>query len=236
MKLNRGFYAAFEGIDGSGKSTIIAKVVEIIKTRISDEIIVSYHPGSTKLGAHIRQLVKYPQTIDENIEIDNLSRQMLYMVDTINFVNNILLKGISENKMMLSDRNSYISSLIYSVSEGKNLSEIQKLLNVFVPPRMDKLFILDLSAKVSKERVKLKNDSDGDHYDNQPSEFFEKLADTYKTLETKSFEQTSIVGRYVNIADIIHIDAEKPINDVANQIGEMICDSIIDRCIAPFNN
>ena len=98
-------YVIFEGVDGAGKSTTMNAVVDKLNSIIPGfNPVMTSQPGSTPLGKHIRQLVKYPPTIDPSIQIDNLSRQLLYMIDMINYINVVLKPSLADRKAVFADR------------------------------------------------------------------------------------------------------------------------------------
>src|SRR5690349_20046966 len=108
-----GLYIVFEGTDGAGKSTTMKAVAEVLKHRIENSIALhlTSHPGSTPLGQHLRKLVKYPTDIDPTITIDKLSRQLLYMVDTVSFIKQLLEPALANGEWVFADRSSFVSAL-----------------------------------------------------------------------------------------------------------------------------
>jgi len=196
-------YIVVEGHDGSGKSTVLNKLNdELSKTH---NVVKTIHPGSTALGAHIRQLVKYTKTINENIRIDDLSRQTLYMVDTISFIRTILEPSLAENKIVLADRSSYISSVVYGLADGVNLKELDVLTDIAKTPKADRVYIITCSRETANARSDRK---DGDHYDNKPSDFFDKVIDTYNNIKTLDIRILSVIQKLVNLNNIVHISSD----------------------------
>ena len=106
-----GLYVVIEGHDGAGKSTIIKELDIRLKTE-GYPVLSTFMPGATRLGAHLRTLVKHPSLIDPGIEIDEMARQLLYLADANNFMKLILEPALQDNKIVISDRSSFISSLI----------------------------------------------------------------------------------------------------------------------------
>lgn len=224
-----GLYLVFEGIDGAGKSTLMAKVDKGISTLWpSYKIHSTHHPGSTPLGAHLRKLVKRPETIDPAIKIDDLSRQMLYMVDTISFVRSMLEPALERGEIVLADRSSFISALAYGMADGLSLADISRLFQIITPPRMDRLYVLSLPAQVGYERIK--SNRGPDHYDRKPLEFFTRLETIYENLITGSAEQIALVTRSVAIDDVIYLDATTPPEQLANKVIEDVVRLKHERC------
>lgn len=232
-----GFYVIFEGSDGAGKSTVMERVAVALEGKLrsagllSLNIIRTQHPGSTPLGRHIRQLVKYPHRIDKSINFDDLSRQMLYMVDTINFVKTLLEPSLAAGRILFADRNSYISAMAYGLTDGLDLKDIERLFDILTPPKADKLIVLQVPAAIARERVRASRDDD-DHYDQKDISFFERVSDIYDNLITRSAEQTALVSRSVRINDVMNIDATLPIHKIVDIVTAELYKTYVERCVA----
>ena len=172
-------YYIFEGPDGAGKSTAITEVRKLLH---SQALVQQYQlPGSTKIGTHIRTLVKTPWLFDAAIKMSPFTRQMLYAVDYASFVEQILIPDLAVNTVVLLDRCSAISSVVYGQAEGVDTARLEKLYdNIEVPPA-NIVFVFDLPAQTSIDRMKGTRDP-GDHFDSKPPEFKTALHDTYKSL------------------------------------------------------
>jgi dTMP kinase len=209
-------YVIFEGNEGTGKTSTMHAVAERMKDRLS--VKLTHHPGSTPLGKHLRQLVKYPTEIDPNIEIDPLSRQLLYMADAVNFIEDVLKPSLAAGETVFADRSSFISGLVYATADGVDQQEIHRLLQLTNPPRADRLYILQCPWEVGLERVRANRGVTTDHYDNESDDFFSKVEKIYGNLLTGSAEQTMMVSRVAALDNVIYIDASQPPNKVVEDI------------------
>lgn len=233
------FYAIFEGNDGSGKTTTMGKVAARLAELLPTQSVLStHHPGSTALGKHLRQLVKFPETIDPEIKIDGLSRQLLYMVDTISFVKTLLEPALAAGQVVLADRSSFISALVYGLSDGLTIKDIDRLFSLLLPPKADRLYVLTCDWKVGRDRVmnsRATTGTDGqgtlDHYDRETSEFYAKVADLYENLITRSPEMTALVSRSVAVENVIYVDAELPPQQVVDIIANDLVRAIRERSV-----
>ena len=216
--MHQGLYVIFEGIDGSGKSTTMQGVMEALGDRL--QIKQTHHPGSTPLGAHIRKLVKFPHEIDPDIQIDDLSRQMLYMVDTVSFIKSILEPALEAGETIFADRSSLISAIVYGLADGLDIEDVQRLFQLMVSPKADRLYVLQCPYSTGKERVQSSRAGTKDHYDKKSMLFFKKVQNIYDNLLTGSAEQTILVSRTVALENVIYIDATQPLHKVVRDIVE----------------
>lgn len=214
--MHQGLYVIFEGNEGTGKTSTMKAVAEAMKDKI--QIKLTHHPGSTPLGAHLRKLVKFPKEIDPAIEIDPLSRQCLYMADTISFVESILKPGLESGEVIFADRSTFISGLVYGTADSVDQQEIFRLLKLINPPRADRLYVLQCPWEVSRERLRASRGETTDHYDNQSDTFFERVQRIYDSLLTGSVEQTMMVSRVAALENVIYIDASQPPSKIVKDI------------------
>lgn len=208
-------YYVFEGPDGSGKTTTIDAVRRtlIANGLCENQIVVTRQPGSTPLGAHIRQLVKYPHTVNQEIRIDDLSRQLLYMVDCINDIKTIVQPALDANKIVLSDRVSYITSYVYAMVEKIPIENILAILNIFQPPMITKLFILNITAQQAKNRTSNRYESVGDHYDAKGLDFHNNTNSIYSNIIDHQ-----VLHRFVDPKNVVYIDAEDTRDNIVSKV------------------
>lgn len=235
-----GLYVIFEGSDGAGKTSTMKAVAEAIPDLLQShglpkdkKVHLTHHPGSTPLGTHLRKLVKQPETIDPAIEIDPLSRQMLYMVDCISFAKSILEPALESNELVFADRSVLISAMVYGCAEGMSIEEVHRLFALYEPPKADRLYILRCPWTVAKERMIQDRGEDVklDYFDRKPDGFFDTIASYYDDLITGPPERIMAVSRSVALDDVIYIDATQPIDRVVDQIiGDL--DGIMSRVVS----
>ena len=100
-------YILFEGIDGAGKSTQIARLAAAFP-----QAIVTKEPGGTKLGENLREILLKENDLDKRAEI------LLFLADRAEHFGKIIKPN--SNKMILSDR-GFVSGMAYALA-GVNFS------------------------------------------------------------------------------------------------------------------
>jgi len=231
--LPSGLYVIFEGGEGTGKTSTMKAVANEVLNRTVGAISprLTHHPGSTPLGKYLRKLVKFPHEIDPEINMDPLTRQCLYMADTINFITTVLKPALEVRETVFADRSSFISGLVYGLADGIDVVEVCKLLQLIIPPRADRVYILQCPWQVSKSRCDSTRGETGDYYDSQPNEFFQKVQTIYDGLLTGSAEQTVMVSRVAALDNFVYIDAsqdqEKVVSDIVADLNSVIDDRSI---------
>lgn len=107
-------YILFEGIDGAGKSTQIARLAAAFP-----QAIVTKEPGGTKLGENLREILLKENDLDKRAEI------LLFLADRAEHFGKIIKPN--SGKMILSDR-GFVSGMAYALAGG-NFS-FEELLNL----------------------------------------------------------------------------------------------------------
>lgn len=235
-----GFYVAFEGLDGVGKTTTMNAVAAAMEKRLEADglprtIVRTSHPGSTPLGKHIRQLVKHPTTIDPSITIDDLSRQMLYLVDMMSFTKTILEPALNFNQIVFGDRHSGISSLVYAQADGIDLKDIERLQSIVHQPKADRLYVLTCPWDVCKKRISAERAISADHYDSKSSAFHQRLSQLYNELVVGSPEFVAAVSRHCRINDVIYFDSTIPPDKLVEAITDDAMRAFNERCVLVAN-
>ena len=107
-------YILFEGTDGVGKSTQIARLAAAYP-----QAIVTKEPGGTKLGENLREILLKENDLDKRAEI------LLFLADRAEHFGKIIKPNL--DKMILSDR-GFVSGMAYALAGG-NFS-FEELLNL----------------------------------------------------------------------------------------------------------
>ena len=110
-------YILFEGIDGAGKSTQIARLAAAYP-----QAIVTKEPGGTKLGENLRELLLKENDLDKRAEI------LLFLADRAEHFGKIIKPNL--DKMILSDR-GFVSGMAYALAGGNFSFEELLSLNKF---------------------------------------------------------------------------------------------------------
>ena len=214
-------YFVFEGPDGSGKTTLLHNVAEVLKNQLGYDVDKTRSPGQTSLGLKLRQLVL------EEPDIDYLSRQILFMADTVNYYNQYLIPKLSgvygaSPPVVLQDRSSYISSLIYGMSDGLNYDPLARMLSIYKPIMPARLFVLNTPAEVCYARRV--EGSSKNIYDVKPLEFYQKCCWYYSNLLTDQ-KLRLVVSEFVHLDNVIYIEnasIEEMTQIVSNEILKVI--------------
>ena len=165
-------YLAFEGIDGSGKSSLIKGLSEVLSNQQVENKIVR-EPGGTKVGEGVRELL-----LSHDYEVEALTEALLFCSQRSQLVSEVIKPEINKGTKILSDRSAYSSVAYQGVGRGLGYETIYQLndiaVNSFWP---EKVVLLDIDPKISLSRQKIADRIGSDKVD-----FFNKVREGYLRL------------------------------------------------------
>ena len=159
----------FEGIDGSGKSTLIKQVGEYLKSKNLNTLI-TYEP----YDEDIRSLIKSGKYLPK-------AELALFTADRVQHIENIILPALKNNMIVLCDR--FIDSTIAYQFGGNGISPdiikaMYKLLNYPIYP--ERTYYLDIPISEAMFRISKRYSKEYDKYDCQSYEFYQNIQMGYK--------------------------------------------------------
>lgn len=108
-----GHYAALEGIEGAGKSTVAAGVASVLRSRGRDVASVR-EPGGTPTGERIRKILLQPGG-----QLSPWTEALLFAAARAQLAGAVIAPAIAAGSWVIGDRSVY-SSLAYQ-GVGRNL-------------------------------------------------------------------------------------------------------------------
>lgn len=116
-----GVFVSFEGGDGAGKSTQLARVARWVEQRTGREVVRTREPGGTSLGRTLRELLLHGEDLDARTEA------LLYATDRAHHVAALVRPALARGAVVLSDR--YLDSSVAYQAGGRTLDpeEVERL-------------------------------------------------------------------------------------------------------------
>ncbi|HEX8806737.1 MAG TPA: dTMP kinase [Candidatus Aquilonibacter sp.] len=192
-------FITVEGIEGCGKSTLVAALSERLRAS-GREIIVTREPGGTPVGDAIRRIFLQP-----GLEIAPLTEALLINAARAQHVVDLIDPALRRGAIVICDR-FVDSTLAYQgYGRGIDMKFLRDLCNTaaggLVP---DLTFVLDIPVAVSRERACARDAGAGDRMEREGNDFYEWVRRGFLDLAQRA-------PRYKVI------DATKPPEDVAAQ-------------------
>ena len=111
-----GVFIVFEGGDGVGKSTQARKLADWVAAE-GREVVLTFEPGDTEIGATLRDLVLNPKWGD----VSPRAEALMYAADKAQHVHEVVLPALRRGAVVISDR--YVDSMLAYQGAGRVLAD-----------------------------------------------------------------------------------------------------------------
>jgi dTMP kinase len=198
-----GKLITFEGIDGSGKTSIIEGVKEQLTSK-GYSVITLQEPGGTVMGETIRDLIK------SDIQRHETTDMFLFFASRNDMVRHALYPAIGIYDFVLLDR--YVDSTVayQGYGLGRDIAFIDTINRQFLKTvRIDKTIYVDVDLDVASQRRKLRGERPDKYEDDA---FLERVKDGYEQIIKTNPDRFFIVENNDNLSDSINLVTKAILN------------------------
>jgi len=191
-------FITFEGGEGTGKTTLIKDVAEILSQ--DHDVITSREPGGSMIAEAIRDVILNPKYKG----VTPYTEALLLAAARAQHLDEIILPALNKNKIVLCDR--YLDSSLAYQAYARDLGlDFVLNINQYATYHMPNLtFYIDLDPRVGMARI-----SNRDKYDRLDQEtvlFHQKVRDGYLKIASMYPDR------------IVTIDGTQTIENIKSQI------------------
>ncbi len=201
-----GFFIAFEGGEGAGKSTQVRLLAKAVSAA-GHEVVTTLEPGDTKVGRQLRKILLGHQTGT----IDPRTEALLYAADRAEHVASVVGPALDRGAVCITDR--YIDSSIAYQGAGRVLEpdDIERISMWATGDLLpDLTIVLDIDPEVGLTRFS----SPADRLEAEPLAFHQRVREHFLTLSSRSPERYLVV------------DATAPVDAVSSQIRSVVLERL----------
>lgn len=178
-----GVFIAFEGGEGTGKTTQLRALA--VELRLRDiEVVETFEPGATPLGAHLRQLLLHTDSAAPSPR----SEVLLFAADRAHHVDTVFRPALAAGKVVLTDR--YVDSSLAYQGAGRSfpLDEVRRISNWATDElRPDLTVLLDADPALTLQRLSAR--SAVDRLERESLEFHRRVRQAFRDLAEASPER-----------------------------------------------
>ena len=186
---------AFEGGEGSGKSTQAAILAERLGA------VLSHEPGATRLGARIRELV-----LDPNADIDPRAEALLLAADRAQHVAEVIAPALAAGRDVVTDRYLYSSIAYQAFGRGLDRQRVRALSEFADAPEADLVVLITVSPETRAQRLK----ATPDRIEASGDDFHQRVELGFRAMADADPQRWAV------------IDGDGPIDDVAARVWDAV--------------
>lgn len=182
-------YIAFEGGEGSGKSTQASVLAERLGAVLTRE------PGGTGLGARLRELLL--NTTD--VGIGPRSEALMMAADRAQHLDEVVVPALAAGRHVVSDRTAYSSMAYQGGGRKLGIDTIHRLNDFAVDGRWpDIVVLLTVPADAARSRL----DRDLDRIEQAGDGFHQRVLDAFTAMAAADPERWLIVDGHGSIHEV----------------------------------
>ncbi len=198
-----GYFIAFEGIDGVGKTTQLFILYHELRGR-GCKVVLTREPGGTRVGEAIRRVL----LDDAHQEMSPETEALLYAAARAQFVSQVVRPALARGEIVLSDRfvDSYLA--YQGFGRGLDLTALERV-NALATGGLspDLTILLDMPAATALARLDVDRQ---DRLERQSVDFYERVRRGYRQLAATD------PSRY------LVLEADREVEDLAAVILERV--------------
>ena len=205
-KIEPGKFITFEGIDGAGKSSHIAGVVDLVRRR-GRTVVSTREPGGTLLGEKLRELL-----LGESMHLE--TEALLMFAARREHLAQVIEPALARGDWVICDR---FSDATYAYQGGgrgldkTKLAALEQWVHGHLQP--DLTFLFDLPPAVAGERIAAQG--------RQLDRFEQERADFHVRVRQAYLERAAQAPQRIAV-----INADQRLEEIKMQVEE-----IVSRCL-----
>jgi dTMP kinase len=202
--VERGQFISIEGIEGVGKSTNIAVIIDCIEAA-GHKVVSTREPGGTPLAEDIRDLLvnRSDEPIPETAEL------LLMFAARSLLVNNVIIPALEAGSWVVCDRFTDSSRAYQGGGRGVPMETIDRLADwVHGDVWPDLTILLDAPVEIGMQRASKRGAPD--RFELERHDFFQRVRECYLSLAAREPER------------FIVIDTSQPLGDVMTEVRRIM--------------
>jgi len=189
----KGIFIAFEGGEGTGKSTQ-SKLLQKWLEQEGETVILSREPGGTDLGKDLRKILLGHETG----AISPRAEALLYAADRAHHVFSVIRPGLDAGDVVITDRYFDSSAAYQGAGRVLNPSEVARISRWATESLYPTLTILiDLPAEIGLSRLQSR-----DRLEAEPTEFHERVRQEFLQIAMMDPERYFVVDGTQSVEEI----------------------------------
>ena len=195
--MKRGRFISFEGIDGAGKSTQHAWLVEHLRAS-GHTVVATREPGGTPLGEKLRALL-----LAEPMHLE--TEALLMFAARREHIAQVIEPALARGDWVVCDRFVDASFAYQGGGRGLSMQKLQELaqwtLGTLSP---DLTLIFDAPVAIAQERLRAAT-ANPDRFEQEQAAFFERVRQVYLDIARANPQRVRVIDATKGLVEINHL-------------------------------
>ncbi len=181
MECARGLFITFEGGEGCGKSTQIARLADRLRA-LDREVVATREPGGSGIGEHLRHLLQFSEAGRAMAPETEL---LLFTASRAQLVRELIEPALARGAIVLADRFLDSTTVYQGVARRLGSAQVSAINAFAVGDCLPAItFLLDLDPLEARARLLRRPRPVGapDRMESQPAQFHEAVRAGYLQL------------------------------------------------------
>ncbi|MDR0271232.1 dTMP kinase [Paenibacillus sp.] len=198
MDKSQGIFVTLEGGEGSGKTTVIARLKGYLENHLIPHIITR-EPGGIEIAEKIREIILNPS----HTAMDARTEALLYAASRSQHLAEKVEPALAEGKLVLCDR-FVDSSLVYQgYARGIGVDQVWSINQFAIHDRMPQLtFYLDIEPEAGLARIAASKEREVNRLDLEELSFHHKVREGYLKLAERFADRIVIIDASQTIEQV----------------------------------
>jgi dTMP kinase len=199
----KGFFITFEGVEGSGKSTQIRLLDELLRSK-GRQTVLTREPGGTSIGDRIREILLSPNSS----QMHSTTELLLYEAARCQHIHEVIGPALESGKIVLCDRYADATTAYQGAAREIDMTTVETLHRIATDNLIpDLTILLDCPVEVGLKHAVRRNEElnltgNEDRFEREKVEFHERVRQGYLDIAKKEPNRVKVLDATGSIEEV----------------------------------
>lgn len=190
-----GLFISFEGGEGAGKTTQIARLAAALRAD-GREVVVTLEPGGTELGQAVRRILLTPGS-----HVTPRAEALLYAADRAHHVETVIEPALAAGKVVICDRYADSTYAYQGAGRALEIEKVRDIMSFATAGRWpDLTLLLDVDPRVGLSRAR--GHGPGDRIEAEGLAFHDAVRRGFLELARTEPSRFRVIDASASLADV----------------------------------
>jgi dTMP kinase len=185
-----GKFITFEGIDGSGKSTQLRMLANVLSARGLD-VVTTREPGGTSVGQALREaFLETTETVAPMAEL------LAFAADRAQHVEYLIKPAIAAGRIVISDRYADATFAYQGAGRGfpeDKVNQVIELATGGLKPDLTLFFDITVETAINRMKARDASQATKNRMDEETAEFYNRVREAYFGIAEREPERFQVI-------------------------------------------